>query len=70
MIKNHPFQNGNKRIAVASLFVVLYLNGLWLSTKLLDPYKLAKYVSTSDRNSKDRVIKKISRFITKYITGF
>lgn len=70
MIKNHPFQNGNKRIAVAALFVVLYLNGLWLSTQLLDPYKLAKYVSASDRNGKDRVIKKISRFITKNITKF
>lgn len=70
MIKNHPFQNGNKRIAVAALFVVLYLNGLWLSTQLLNPYKLAKYVSASERNSKDRVIKKISRFITKNIARF
>jgi death-on-curing protein len=30
MIKNHPFQNGNKRIAMTALFVFLYLNKKWL----------------------------------------
>lgn len=70
MIKNHPFRNGNKRIAVASLFVVLYLNGLWLSTKPLDLRDLAEHVSASDRRDKNRVVRKISRFITKIITKF
>ena len=27
LIKNHPFQNGNKRIAMTTLFVFLYRNG-------------------------------------------
>lgn len=70
MIKNHPFRNGNKRIAVASLFVVLYLNKLWLSTKPLGLRDLAEYVSASDRTNKNRVVRKISRFITKNITKF
>jgi prophage maintenance system killer protein len=26
MIKNHPFQNGNKRIAMTTLFYFLYIN--------------------------------------------
>ncbi|MCX6785530.1 MAG: Fic family protein [Candidatus Komeilibacteria bacterium] len=26
MIKNHPFQNGNKRIAMTTLFYFLYKN--------------------------------------------
>ena len=70
MIKNHPFRNGNKRIAVASLFVVLYLNKLWLSTKPLGLRDLAEYVSTSDRKNKSSVVMKISRFTAKNITKF
>src|SRR3989344_9164041 len=30
MIKNHPFQNGNKRIAMATLFYFLYKNKKWI----------------------------------------
>ena len=29
MIKNHPFVNGNKRIALTTLLVMLFLNGDW-----------------------------------------
>ncbi len=31
MIKNHPFQNGNKRIAVTTLLTFLFVNKKWLS---------------------------------------
>src|SRR3989344_1819753 len=31
MIKNHPFKNGNKRIAVTTLVVFLYRNNKWLT---------------------------------------
>src|SRR3989338_4878847 len=31
MVKNHPFLNGNKRIAVLTLFFLLYKNGKWLN---------------------------------------
>ncbi len=30
LIKNHPFQNGNKRIATTSLLVFLWINDYWL----------------------------------------
>ena len=30
MIKNHPFQNGNKRIAITTLLTFLYENGKWI----------------------------------------
>src|ERR1043165_10115398 len=30
MIKNHSFENGNKRIAMATLFFFLAKNGKWL----------------------------------------
>ena len=32
MIKNHPFQNGNKRIAMTTLFLALHNNGKWIET--------------------------------------
>lgn len=31
LIKNHPFKNGNKRIATATLLVFLHVNEHWLS---------------------------------------
>jgi len=31
MIKNHPFLNGNKRIAVMTPLLFLYKNGKWLN---------------------------------------
>lgn len=68
LIKNHPFQNGNKRIAVASLFVVLSLNNLWLDAGELLPYELAKNVAASKMIEREKTIKKISRFIFKYAT--
>ncbi len=34
MIKNHPFENGNKRLAVATLLCFLMRNGKWL--KIVD----------------------------------
>src|SRR3989338_4386332 len=33
MIKNHPFQNGNKRIAVTTLLIFLFKNKKWLSVE-------------------------------------
>jgi death-on-curing family protein len=30
LIKNHPFQNGNKRTATATLLVFLYINNFWI----------------------------------------
>src|SRR3989338_4902995 len=31
MIKNHPFQNGNKRIAMTTLLVFLHKNKRWIT---------------------------------------
>lgn len=36
LIKNHPFQNGNKRVALTSLLVFLALNNKWLKTSSSD----------------------------------
>jgi len=42
MIKNYPFQNGNKRIAVTVLFVFLYKNNKWLNIDNIELYNFTK----------------------------
>ena len=36
LIKNHPFRNGNKRIALTTLLILLHKNGAWLKTSAYD----------------------------------
>ena len=56
LIKNHPFQNGNKRIATATLLIFLYINEYWLSgnKKEEEDYlvELAKDVASSAGSGK------------------
>src|SRR3990170_613530 len=52
LIKNHPFQNGNKRIAVTTMFVTLALNEMWLKANPYKLYLLALEVSSSERTEK------------------
>jgi len=67
LIKNHPFQNGNKRIAVTTMLVILALNGKWLEASPYRLYLLAVNVSSSERTEKGIQIKKIGRFIDRNI---
>lgn len=70
LIKNHPFRNGNKRIAVMSLLTFLSLNGLWLSMKPLDLYKLAQEVSSSNPKDRDHILKDLEKTISKSLENF
>lgn len=63
MIKNHPFQNGNKRIAVTSLLLFLGKNGKWISISPQELYNLAKWVASSPANVKEETVKAIEREI-------
>src|SRR5579872_6516855 len=54
LIKNHPFKNGNKRIAVMALLVFLYLNNKWMVIKPHLLYEIA--VLVADSNPKEREI--------------
>ena len=47
MIKNHPFQNGNKRIAMTILFVFLHRNKKWLKVNTQELYNFAMWVTQS-----------------------
>lgn len=67
MIKNHPFQNGNKRVAITTLLVFLFLNKKWLKVDDTEFYNFAVWVAQSPRDAKDDVVKYITKFIRKYI---
>jgi death-on-curing family protein len=67
MIKNHPFQNGNKRIAVTTLFYVLYRNKKWIKVDTQTLYNFAVWVAESPSNAKEEVVRYIEKFIKKYM---
>ena len=67
MIKNHPFQNGNKRIAMTTLLVLLHKNRKWLKVDEMVLYNFVIWVTISPANIKDEVIKGIEKFIESYI---
>ena len=67
MIKNHPFQNGNKRIAVMSLFHFLYSNGKWLSINNVDLYNLAVNVAGSKPVAREKIMNLIDSTLKKYL---
>lgn len=63
MIKNHPFQNGNKRVAVMALLYFLFVNKRWLSVDGRKLYGFALDVAKSDRENRKEQVKKIEFFI-------
>lgn len=69
MIKNHPFQNGNKRIAVTTLLYFLYKNKKWLKVDNTELYNFAKWVAESNPRIKDSTMDAIQKFITFYLVG-
>ena len=60
MNKNHPFQNGNKRVAVVTLYYFLISNGRNLKVNNIRLYEFAKEVAGSEASDKDNTISKIN----------
>lgn len=69
MNKNHPFENGNKRIAVTTLLYFLGKNGKWLKMTNEALYEFAKEVAASDPKEKDAVIERISESLRWHTIG-
>ena len=63
MVKNHPFQNGNKRIATTTVLTFLFLNGKWLEATSQEFYNLTLWVAQSPAQLKDQVVDGIRVFI-------
>lgn len=66
-IKNHPFQNGNKRIAMTTLFVFLYKNGKWIKVDSQELYNFTVWVALSPRTVKDETVKATEKFLKRYL---
>ena len=67
MIKNHPFQNGNKRVAMTTLFVFLHKNKKWLRVDTKELYNFAVWVAESPTKLKTETVKAVETFIRTYL---
>ena len=67
MIKNHPFQNGNKRIAMTTLFVFLYKNKKWLTVDTQELYNFTIWIARSPREVKEESVRAIEKFLRSHI---
>lgn len=67
MIKNHPFQNGNKRVAVVTLLYFLGINGRWLTVVPHSLYEFAKKVAESDPGHHTEIKEEILSFIKEHM---
>ncbi|HIJ72236.1 MAG TPA: type II toxin-antitoxin system death-on-curing family toxin [Planctomycetes bacterium] len=66
MIKNHPFLNGNKRIALTTLLVFLWLNGKWIKVDSKKLHNFTVWVAQSPAELKDQVVPAIEQFVKSY----
>ena len=67
MIKNRPFQNGNKRIALTTLLVFLYLNKKWIKADLQEMYNFSVWVVASPPEFKDEVVRAVEKFLKSHL---
>jgi death on curing protein len=66
MIKDHPFQNGNKRVAVMTMIYFLHINGQWLKIDNQMLYNFAKWVAESDPILKGQTIESVEVILKKF----
>ena len=67
MIKNHPFQNRNKRTAMTTLFVFLYKNRKWLRVDAQELYNFTVWIAQSPRQFKEETVKAIEKFLRSHL---
>jgi len=67
MTKQHPFLNGNKRIACVSLLAFLALNNQWLKTTWKSLYDISVTVAGSKTENREGVLKLLNDFIVNNI---
>lgn len=70
MVKNHPFKNGNKRIAVTTLLFFLYSNNKWIKVNTHELYLFAEWVASSPPKFQKDVVKFIKKFIKTYLVVY
>ncbi len=66
LIKNHPFQNGNKRIAITTLIVFLLKYNYWLISDKTKLYRFAVWVAESKPEDMDFIVMAICEFVRRH----
>ena len=69
MIKNHPFQNGNKRLAITTLLMFLFENKKWLQADTQELYNFTVWVAQSPPQAKDQVVEAVQNFVKRHISN-
>jgi len=70
MIKNHPFTNGNKRIAVTTLLVFLALNGKWVEVTNQELYNFSVWVASSPPQVMEQTVAAVQEFVSKNLKDY
>lgn len=68
-IKDHPFENGNKRFAVSAMLCFLALNDKWLTIDPTALYNVAKYVASSNDEPEIVIKATVKVFKNHLVTG-
>jgi death-on-curing family protein len=66
VIKNHPFQNGNKRMSIVLAQVFCYVNKKWLDIPPDKLYQIAITVAESEAKDKESVVKTLEKAFKQY----
>lgn len=69
LVKNHPFQNGNKRIAITALLTFLYKNNKWIKTDSKEFYNFSIWVAQSPRQFQAETVMAIEKFIKSHLVS-
>ena len=69
MIKNHPFQNGNKRIAMTALFVFFHKNKKWITVDTQELYNFTMWITQSPPRAKSETVKATEGFLRSHIVN-
>lgn len=67
LIKNHPFQNGNKRIAITTLLVFLYKNKKWIEVDTQELFNFTVWIAQSPARYKAEAVRAIEKFLKDHI---
>jgi len=67
LIKNHPFQNGNKRIAITALLVLLYKNKKWIKADTQEFFNFTVWIAQSPARYKAEAVRAIEKFLKEHI---
>jgi death-on-curing protein len=69
-IKNHPFEDGNKRMGIFALLIYLAKNGYWLECSEDELFDITVYTAGSDIKDMESVVEKIEGFIEENLVRY